>query len=198
MCNLYNITTSQEAIRQWTRAFRDILGNLEPSIDIYPNQPGPVVRNAPDGEREFNSPLTFLFPFCSIWPETSGGIAHIASERFVTERFMPLARGASGTVLNNLHTVLKSAGDRDGRRYLLLDAPCSRKLSGAEMRGRRLRRLRFRQASGAAAWQATTRPTPPQCFLKYCTSRSCFSAASRLSNVPRLRRLPVFSSFLRE
>lgn len=52
MCNLYNLTTSQEAIRQWTRALRDILGNLEPSIDIYPNQPGPVVRNAPDGTRE--------------------------------------------------------------------------------------------------------------------------------------------------
>jgi putative SOS response-associated peptidase YedK len=52
MCNLYNITTSQEAIRQWTRALRDILGNLEPSIDIYPNQFGPVVRNASDGERE--------------------------------------------------------------------------------------------------------------------------------------------------
>lgn len=52
MCNLYNITTSQEAIRQWTRALRDIAGNLEPSIDIYPNQFGPVVRNAPDGQRE--------------------------------------------------------------------------------------------------------------------------------------------------
>ncbi|MER9941467.1 hypothetical protein NKJ70_05880 [Mesorhizobium sp. M0092] len=57
MCNLYNITTSQEAIRQWARALRDILGNLEPSIDIYPNQPGPVVRNAPDGEREVASLL---------------------------------------------------------------------------------------------------------------------------------------------
>ncbi|TIU42608.1 MAG: SOS response-associated peptidase, partial [Mesorhizobium sp.] len=52
MCNLYNVTTSQEAIRQWTRALRDILGNLEPSIDIYPNMPGPVVRNASHGERE--------------------------------------------------------------------------------------------------------------------------------------------------
>ncbi|AZO59691.1 SOS response-associated peptidase [Mesorhizobium sp. M1A.F.Ca.IN.022.06.1.1] len=52
MCNLYNITTSQEAIRQWTRALRDIVGNLEPSIDIYPNQFGPVVRNAADGQRE--------------------------------------------------------------------------------------------------------------------------------------------------
>ncbi|TIQ28395.1 MAG: SOS response-associated peptidase [Mesorhizobium sp.] len=52
MCNLYNITTSQDAIREWTRAMRDIMGNLEPSIDIYPNMPGPVVRNAADGQRE--------------------------------------------------------------------------------------------------------------------------------------------------
>ncbi|MER9970533.1 SOS response-associated peptidase [Mesorhizobium sp. M0060] len=52
MCNLYNVTTSQEAIRQWTGALRDLLGNLEPSIDIYPNQFGPVVRNAQDGTRE--------------------------------------------------------------------------------------------------------------------------------------------------
>ncbi|TGQ29034.1 SOS response-associated peptidase [Mesorhizobium sp. M00.F.Ca.ET.216.01.1.1] len=55
MCNLYNITTSQEAIRQWTRALRDVIGNLEPSIDIYPNQFAPVVRNAPDGVRELAS-----------------------------------------------------------------------------------------------------------------------------------------------
>ncbi|UCI22553.1 SOS response-associated peptidase [Mesorhizobium sp. B2-1-8] len=52
MCNLYNITTTQEAIRQWTRALRDVIGNLEPSVDIYPNQPGPVVRNSSDGKRE--------------------------------------------------------------------------------------------------------------------------------------------------
>ena len=52
MCNLYNITTSQEAIRQLTRAMRDISGNLEPSLDVYPNMPGVVVRNAPDGQRE--------------------------------------------------------------------------------------------------------------------------------------------------
>ncbi|RUX08321.1 SOS response-associated peptidase [Mesorhizobium sp. M8A.F.Ca.ET.165.01.1.1] len=52
MCNLYNITTTQEAVRQWTRAMRDVIGNLEPSVDIYPNQLGPVVRNTPDGNRE--------------------------------------------------------------------------------------------------------------------------------------------------
>jgi putative SOS response-associated peptidase YedK len=40
MCNLYNITTSQEAIRQWTRLARHA-GNLEPSIDIYPQPARP-------------------------------------------------------------------------------------------------------------------------------------------------------------
>src|SRR5689334_22615829 len=37
----------------------------------------------------------------------------------------------------------------------------------------------------------------PLC-LKYWTARSCFSAASLVSNVPRFRRLPVFASALRE
>src|SRR5512146_2183296 len=30
--------------------------------------------------------------------------------------------------------------------------------------------------------------------LKYCTARSCFSAAARVLNVPRFLRLPVFGS----
>lgn len=47
MCNLYNIATSQEAIRQWTRALRDIIGKLEPSIDIYPNQFANPLRGNP-------------------------------------------------------------------------------------------------------------------------------------------------------
>jgi hypothetical protein len=37
-----------------------------------------------------------------------------------------------------------------------------------------------------------------QCFLKYCTSRSCCLAFSNVENVPRLRRLPVEASFFRE
>lgn len=52
MCNLYNVTTTQQAIIQWSRAFRDQAGNMKPSLDIYPNYPAPVVRNAPDGARE--------------------------------------------------------------------------------------------------------------------------------------------------
>ncbi len=52
MCNLYNITTTQQAIIQWSRAMRDHAGNLQPSLNLYPNYSAPVVRNAPDGERE--------------------------------------------------------------------------------------------------------------------------------------------------
>jgi putative SOS response-associated peptidase YedK len=36
---------------------RDILGNLEPSIAIYPSRLGPVVRNAADDERGVANPL---------------------------------------------------------------------------------------------------------------------------------------------
>ncbi|QRM55579.1 SOS response-associated peptidase [Sinorhizobium sp. BG8] len=49
MCNLYNITTNQLAIREMTRAMVDNLGNLEPSMDIYPDRFAPIVRNTPVG-----------------------------------------------------------------------------------------------------------------------------------------------------
>lgn len=52
MCNLYNLTTSQAAIRDFARAARDVLGNMEPTIDVYPDRLAPIVRVAPDGVRE--------------------------------------------------------------------------------------------------------------------------------------------------
>ncbi len=52
MCNLYNVTTTQQAIIEWSRAMRDLSGNLEQSIDVYPDQPAPIVRNGLDGVRE--------------------------------------------------------------------------------------------------------------------------------------------------
>lgn len=53
MCNLYNVTTNQEAIRALTKAM-DRLGNLQPSLDIYPDQMAPIVRNN-EGQRELTS-----------------------------------------------------------------------------------------------------------------------------------------------
>lgn len=60
MCNLYNISTNQDAIIAITRALRGNVGNLEPSLDIYPDRPAPVVRNA-GGEREF-AMVTWVCP----------------------------------------------------------------------------------------------------------------------------------------
>lgn len=35
-------------------------------------------------------------------------------------------------------------------------------------------------------------------LLKYCTARSCFSAAARDANVPKFFLFPVFAFFFRE
>lgn len=48
MCNLYNVTTNQQSIRDFINA-TDRLGNMEPSIDIYPDRPAPIVRNTAEG-----------------------------------------------------------------------------------------------------------------------------------------------------
>ena len=52
MCNLYNITTTQRAILEWSRAMRDQAGNLQPALDIFPDNPAPIVRKGANGERE--------------------------------------------------------------------------------------------------------------------------------------------------
>jgi putative SOS response-associated peptidase YedK len=51
MCNLYNITTTQDAIRSFVSVTHDIIGNMEPSLDVYPDRFGPIVRNN-EGRRE--------------------------------------------------------------------------------------------------------------------------------------------------
>jgi putative SOS response-associated peptidase YedK len=55
MCNLYNITTNQQAIRAIIGMLSDNVGNLEPSIDAFPDRPAPVVRNTADGKRELTT-----------------------------------------------------------------------------------------------------------------------------------------------
>lgn len=52
MCNLYNVTTTQRAILEWSRAMRDRTGFNEPSRDVYPNFLAPVVRVGEDAQRE--------------------------------------------------------------------------------------------------------------------------------------------------
>ncbi len=60
ICNLYNITTNQEAIRAITRAMIDHVGNLQPSLDVYPDRLAPVCRSTADGRELTN--LTWGMP----------------------------------------------------------------------------------------------------------------------------------------
>jgi putative SOS response-associated peptidase YedK len=51
VCNLYSISTNQEAIRALFRVINRYVGNLPPMPGVFPDYPAPVVRNAGD-ERE--------------------------------------------------------------------------------------------------------------------------------------------------
>src|SRR6266404_5447944 len=51
MCNLYSMTTTQEAMRRLARVMRDNLGNQPPLPAIFPDQLAPVVRLDGNGER---------------------------------------------------------------------------------------------------------------------------------------------------
>tara|TARA_R110002020_G_scaffold993_6_gene4942 strand:- start:11657 stop:12301 length:645 start_codon:yes stop_codon:yes gene_type:complete len=52
MCNLYNLTSGPQAIREFTRAVLDEVGNLEPG-KVYPDYSAPIVRNGEGNRREF-------------------------------------------------------------------------------------------------------------------------------------------------
>jgi putative SOS response-associated peptidase YedK len=49
MCNLYSITTNQDAIRRLFGALNSRVGNLAPMPGVFPDYPAPIVRNAADG-----------------------------------------------------------------------------------------------------------------------------------------------------
>ena len=49
MCNLYSITTNQQAILQFTRAMVDWAGNLPPLPGVFPDYSAPIVRSTAEG-----------------------------------------------------------------------------------------------------------------------------------------------------
>jgi putative SOS response-associated peptidase YedK len=51
VCLLYNMTTNQQAIIDFTRALVASVGNLPASLDIYPDYAAPIVRNGAGGAR---------------------------------------------------------------------------------------------------------------------------------------------------
>ncbi|MEH2537068.1 hypothetical protein V1278_002611 [Bradyrhizobium sp. AZCC 1577] len=47
MCNLYSITTNQEAIRALFRVINRYVGNLPPMPGVFPNYPAPAFLDSP-------------------------------------------------------------------------------------------------------------------------------------------------------
>ena len=56
MCNLYSVTTNQEAIRALFRVINRYIGNLPPMPGVFPDYPASVVRNV-GNERELINAL---------------------------------------------------------------------------------------------------------------------------------------------
>ena len=52
MCNLYSITKGPQAIREFTQAMRDHVGNMPPLPGVFPDYFAPIVRSGEDSERE--------------------------------------------------------------------------------------------------------------------------------------------------
>lgn len=52
MCNLYNATTTFEAMRQLFLPVHDLTNKLTPQMDVYPDYPAPIGRKDANGERE--------------------------------------------------------------------------------------------------------------------------------------------------
>jgi putative SOS response-associated peptidase YedK len=49
ICNLYSVTTNQEAIRNLFRVINRYVGNLPPMPGVFPDYPAPVIRNSERG-----------------------------------------------------------------------------------------------------------------------------------------------------
>jgi hypothetical protein len=84
MCNLYSVTTNQEAIRALFRVVNRYVGNLPPMPGVFPDYPAPVVRNTDAGSemvpmrwgmppppRTGGPPVDMLFSQISSTPESN-------------------------------------------------------------------------------------------------------------------------------
>ena len=49
MCNLYSVTSTQQAIRDSARAWKDSAGNMPPLPGVFPDYRAPIVRNHAEG-----------------------------------------------------------------------------------------------------------------------------------------------------
>src|SRR5713226_4938093 len=87
MCNLYSITTNQEAIRALFRVINRYVGNLAPMPGVFPDYPAPVVRNT-GADREMTMMRWGMPP-----PPRAGGfpVTNIRNTRKAAASFRPTA-----------------------------------------------------------------------------------------------------------
>jgi putative SOS response-associated peptidase YedK len=78
VCLLYNMTTNQQAIVDFTRALVAAVGNLPPSLDIYPDYAAPIVRIGEASTRELvNARWGMPTPPQYLKGTTDSGVANI-------------------------------------------------------------------------------------------------------------------------
>jgi putative SOS response-associated peptidase YedK len=71
VCNLYNVTTTRDAVMQFTKAFSDKAGWNEPSLNVYPGYQAPIVRVGEDGQREI-ARVTWASPISAMSARRTG------------------------------------------------------------------------------------------------------------------------------
>jgi putative SOS response-associated peptidase YedK len=80
MCNLYSITSNQEAIRALFRKVNRYVGNLAPMPGVFPDYPAPVIRNTDEGEGRELAMMRWGMPPP---PRTGGSAGHQHAEPVV-------------------------------------------------------------------------------------------------------------------
>ena len=133
-------------------------------------------------------------------------ISDAAAGRIGRAARLSLSRAACVRQLQVLSGAVHVEGEHQHRRTERIGFPPLARIGGAFQRPRdrariALARSPLSKSESVARLGDVFRPafaSHDQWCLKYCTARSCFSAASRLLNVPRFRRLPVFGSCFRE
>jgi transposase len=130
-------------------------------------------------------------------PQAAIPFDKFAALRHLGEALDTVRQREYGRLQGKLRTSIK------GQRYTLLAQPQKSHrhvdaLLAPLLLASGLIQLCFRIADGRTQYEGHRGVLLHECRLKYCTARSCFSAASRVSNVPRFRRRFVRGSILRE
>jgi putative SOS response-associated peptidase YedK len=86
MCNLYSQTRNVEAIRRLFRIGHNRALAVEPQPSIFPGYTAPVVRKAPDGERELVN-MSWGFVFKPADGKAWRRVTNVRDDKVLTSRF---------------------------------------------------------------------------------------------------------------